>query len=290
MKMRTTKVIFLTLASVFLSGAVMADHTPDHVTGHTGKGPTDPETGKPDATELAKKTQNPVSDMISFQFQNNTFFEVGPDGRTQNVLLVQPVIPMSMNEDWNFIARPIIPIINQPAMGPDQNRNGGLGNIQFQGFFSPKKPIGGWILGVGPYVEFPTNSNPDGQFGTDNWSAGAAFVALKMNGPWVVGGLLTHLSSYYGNDPETNLTGFQPIVNYNLKEGWYVSYSPVWNLDWTADSNNQWTIPVGGGVGRVFHVGKQPLNFKVSAYNMVESPDNGSDWQLQCVLTFLFPK
>jgi hypothetical protein len=290
MKMRTTKVIFLMVACVFLSGAVMADHTPDHVTGHTGKGPTDPETGKPDATELAKKTQNPVSDMISFQFQNNTFFEVGPDGRTQNVLLVQPVIPMSMNDDWNFIARPIIPIINQPAMGPDQNRNGGLGNIQFQGFFSPKKPIGGWILGVGPYVEFPTNSNPDGQFGTDNWSAGAAFVALKMNGPWVVGGLLTHLSSYYGNDPETNLTGFQPIVNYNLKEGWYVSYSPVWNLDWTADSNNQWTIPVGGGVGRVFHVGKQPLNFKVSAYNMVESPDNGSDWQLQCVLTFLFPK
>jgi hypothetical protein len=86
------------------------------------------------------------------------------------------------------------------------------------------------------------------------------------------------------------LTGFQPIVNYNLKEGWYLNYSPVWTLDWTEDSNNQWTIPVGGGVGKVFHVGKQAINAKVGSYYMVESPANGPDWQLQCQLTFLFPK
>jgi hypothetical protein len=247
-------------------------------------------TAKNDATELAKQSQNPVANLISLQFQWNTYFQTGPQEKTQNVLLVQPVIPMSMNEDWNFIARPIIPLIDQPAMTDSMNRNCGLGNIQFEGFFSPKKPVGGWILGVGPYFEFPTNSNPDGQFGTDNWSAGAAFLALKMEGPWVVGGLLTHLSSYYGNDPETNLTGFQPIVNYNFDDGWYLNYSPVWTIDWTEDSNNQWTVPIGGGVGRVFHVGKQAINAKVGSYYMVESPADGPDWQLQCVLTFLFPK
>jgi len=240
------------------------------------------------ATDLAKQTQNPVADLISLPLQNNTFFDTGPHDKTQNVLLVQPVIPMGMNEDWNFIARPIIPLIDQPAMTNSQDRDFGLGNTQFQGFFSPKKPVGDWILGIGPYLEFPTNS--DDQFGSDNWSAGPAFVALQMKGKWVYGALFTHLWSYSGSDPEVNLTGFQPIVNYNLEDGWYIKYSPVWNINWSADSNNQWTIPVGGGVGKVLHVGKQAVNISLAAYHMVESPANGPDWQLQFQLQFLFPK
>ena len=285
-----TKIFFLwVLVSMLLANVVSAADAPPAETPTAGSAPAQP-AAKNDATELAKKTQNPVADLISLPLQNNTFFEVGPDGRTQNILLVQPVIPVSLNDDWNLINRPIIPIINQPAFTEEQNRHWGFGNIQLQEFFSPKEPVNGWILGVGPYLEFPTNSNPDNQFGTDNWSAGAAFVALKMEGPWVVGGLFTHLSSYYGNDPEKNLTGFQPIVNYNLEDGWYLKYSPVWNLDWTADSNDQWTIPVGAGFGKVFHLGKQPINASVAAYHMVESPSNGPDWQLQCQLQFLFPK
>ena len=287
--MRTKQVLLLAFVSVLLTGVVSAADPPPTEPAAAGTAPAQP-AAEHDATELAKQTQNPVADLISLPLQNNTYFEVGPNGSTQNILLVQPVIPVSLNEDWNLINRPIIPIINQPAMTDDQNRHWGMGNVQLQEFFSPKKPVGGWILGVGPYLEFPTNSNPDGQFGTDNWSAGAAFVALRMEGPWVYGGLFTHLSSYYGNDPETNLTGFQPIVNYNLEDGWYLNYSPVWNLDWTEDSNNQWTIPIGGGVGKVFHIGKQAINAKVGSYYMVESPDNGPDWQLQCQLQFLFPK
>jgi len=288
--MKTNKLWLVLLVGVFLTGVVSAADVPPAETTTTGSAAAQPPAGKHDATDLAKQTQNPVADLISLPLQNNTFFEVGPDGRTQNVLLVQPVIPVSLNEDWNLINRPIIPIINQPAFTDDQNRNGGLGNIQLQEFFSPKELVGGWILGFGPYLEFPTNSNPDGQFGTDNYSAGPAFVALQMKGPWVYGALFTHLWSYHGNDPETNLTGIQPIVNYNLNDGWYVKYSPVWNIDWTADSNNQWTVPIGAGVGKVFHIGKQAINASVASYYMVESPDNGPDWQLQCQLQFLFPK
>ena len=286
--MKTNKHLIL-LVSVLLAGLVSAADPAPATPAAADSAPVQP-AAKDSASELAKQTQNPVADLISLPFQNNTFFEVGPDGRTQNVLLVQPVIPVGLNDDWNLINRPIIPIINQPAMTDDQNRNGGLGNIQYQGFFSPKKPVGGWILGFGPYLEFPTNSNPDGQFGTDNYSAGPAFVALRMKGPWVYGALFTHLWSYHGNDPEVNLTGFQPIVNYNLKDGWYLKYSPMWNIDWTADSNNQWTIPVGGGFGKVFHLGKQPVNASITSYYMVESPAGGPDWQLQCQLQFLFPK
>ncbi|MHC4315456.1 MAG: transporter, partial [Planctomycetota bacterium] len=96
------------------------------------------------ATDLAKKTQNPISDLTSLPFQYNTFFETGPKAKTQNVLLIQPVIPLSLNDDWNLIARPIIPLLEQPPMMDGQNRNHGLGNIQFQGFFSPKDKVGDW--------------------------------------------------------------------------------------------------------------------------------------------------
>jgi hypothetical protein len=241
-------------------------------------------------TDLAKQTQNPVADLISLPFQNNTFFKTGPKGRTQNQLLIQPVIPIELNKDWNFIARPIIPLLNQPPFTDSQKRNFGLGNIQFQGFFSPKKKVCDWIVGFGPALEFPTNSGPDGRFGSDNWSAGPAFVALQMKGNWVYGGLLTQLWSYGGSDPEVNVTAFQPFINYNLKNGWYLSTSPIISANWAAKSSQQWTIPVGGGVGRVFKIGKQPVNASLRAYYNVQSPRNGSDWQLQLQMQFLFPK
>jgi len=243
------------------------------------------------ATDLAKAAQNPVADMISLPILYKTFFETGPKGKTQNTLLVQPVIPFNLNDDWNFIARPIIPLIGQPPLTDTQNRNHGLGNIQFQSFFSPKEKVGDWILGFGPYLEFPTNSGPDGRFGSDNWSAGPAFVGLKIDGPWVYGGLVTHLWSYHGNDPEVNSTSFQPFINYNMKDGWYLSTSPTITANWSeGDSDNQWTVPIGGGIGRVFKIGGQPVNAAIKAYHNLESPRNGSDWQLLFKIQLLFPK
>ena len=248
------------------------------------------EPGEDEIAELARATQNPVADLISLPFQYNVFFETGPKGGTQNVLLVQPVLPFHLNEDWNFIARPIIPLINQPPFSDSQNRNHGLGNVQFQGYFSPKEPVGDWIVGFGTALEFPTNSGPDGRFGKDNWSAGPGFVALQMKGPWVFGGLFFHLWDYHGNDPETNVSSFQPIVNYNLNDGWYLSSAPVITYDWSAETNQKMTVPIGGGIGRVFRVGKQPINTSLRAYHNVEAPRHGADWQLQFQVQFLFPK
>jgi hypothetical protein len=234
------------------------------------------------AGDLAKKSQNPVADMVSLPLQNNTYFNTGPESnRTQNVLLVQPVIPFEVNPTWNFIARPIIPLINQPAYVSTQDREFGMGNIQFQGFFSPKEPVGGWIVGVGPYMEFPTNSGPDNRFGSDNWSAGPAFLALKIAGPWVYGGLVTQLWSYAGNDAEVNQTAIQPFLNYNLEDGWYLSTAPTIIANWSAASSPQWTIPIGGGIGKILQIGGQPVNASLRAYHNVEAPPTGADWQLQ---------
>jgi hypothetical protein len=250
------------------------------------------EAGGGSAGDLAKKSQNPVADMISLPLQYNTYLNTGPEGnRTQDVLLIQPVMPINLNDTWNFIARPIIPVLNQPPYTPAQDREYGFGNVQFQGFFSPKDEVGGWILGVGPYLEFPTNSNPDNRFGSDNFSAGPALIALQMKGPWVYGGLFTQLWSYAGNDAEVNQTAIQPFVNYNLKDGWYLTTGPTIIANWSAaDSDDRWTIPVGGGIGKIHHIGKQPINAKVAGYYNVEAPRSAGDWQLQFQLQFLFPK
>lgn len=255
-----------------------------------GEGTASSEASTDNATELAKAAQNPVADMISLPFQWNSYFGTGPDNRTQNTLVIQPVIPFHLNKDWNLIARPIIPLMEMPPLTDAQNRNHGLGNIQLQTYFSPAEKVGDWILGFGPCFEFPTNSGPDNRFGSDNWSAGPAFVALQMNGPWVYGGLVNHLWSVYGNEPEVNITTIQPFVNYNMQGGWYLSANPIITANWNAHDSQTWTIPVGGGIGKVFKIDNQPMNASLKVYHLAQSPRTGSELQIQFQLQFLFPK
>ena len=75
------------------------------------------------AEELAKLAQNPVGNLISVPFQNNTNLNFGPEKGTQNILNIQPVIPISINKEWNIITRTIVPVISMPSLGPDIDSN-----------------------------------------------------------------------------------------------------------------------------------------------------------------------
>jgi hypothetical protein len=174
------------------------------------------------ATELAKKLQNPVSDLVSVPFQNNFNFGVGPDDDMQFVLNIQPVIPQHITGEWNWIHRPIIPVIDQPAPVDAF----GLGDIQYQGFLSPAKP-GKLIWGVGPVFQFP--SATDDQLGTEKWCAGPGVVGLRMDGPWVYGALANNIWSFAGDDAraDVNQMLIQPFVNYNLGRGLAVGTAPI---------------------------------------------------------------
>ena len=214
--------------------------------------------GEASAAELAKQTQNPISDLISIPFENNFGFGAGADGEFRYDLIIKPVIPMSLGEKWNWINRLIMPISSQPNLGQDGIGEAcGIGDVQYQGFLSPAKP-GKFIWGIGPVLEFPTAS--EDELGSEKWSAGAGFVALRMDGPWVYGGLINNLWSYAGDGDRQNVNRMtlQPFVNYNLPKGWYLTSSPVMTANWEADSNEAWTIPIGGGLGRVVRIGKLP--------------------------------
>jgi len=241
-----------------------------------------------DEAELAKAAHNPVASMISLPFQNNTNFGFGPEDGTQNLLNIQPVWPISISENWNLVTRTIVPVLSQPEMMPGGDRTFGLGDISFTAFFSPAKP-GKVIWGAGPVFLLPTAT--DDVLGSDKWGMGPSVVILTMPGHWVVGSLFSNVWSFAGSgDHDINIFTWQYFINYNLPKGWYLCSAPIITANWKADSGNKWIVPFGGGFGRIFRIGKQPLNAAAQAFYNVKKPDFGPDWTLRLQLQFLFPK
>lgn len=249
------------------------------------------------ADDLAKASQNPVGDIISVPFEL-WHYEGMPADASATALLAKPVYPVNLGK-INLINRLIVPYLGVEAdldtldlgkleVPADDNRRTGFGNVQYQAFFTPAEP-GDVIWGLGPVLEFPTNTNG---LGSDKWSAGAAAVVLAMPGKWVLGALAQNIWSFAGSSSasDVNKFTFQYFVNYNLTDGWYLSSTPIITADWEKPSDNRWTVPFGGGVGRLVRFGNQPVDFKVQAFKNVISPDNGPDWSVMGFVKFLFPK
>ena len=249
-----------------------------------GDGIVDP--GEDETAELARAVQNPVASLISLPFQNNTDFNFGPNDETLNTLNIQPIWPFELNESWNLITRTIVPVVSQPEISPGQGRETGLGDTTFTAFLSPKDS-GRWIWGAGPVVLIPTNT--DDRLGADEWGLGPSLVVLTMPGQWVVGSLFSNVWDING-DTDVNLFTWQVIANYNLEDGWYLTSSPIITADWEASSGDKWTVPIGGGGGRIFRVGTQPMNASFQYFYNVEKPSFVGDWTIRAQLQFMFPK
>lgn len=241
------------------------------------------------AAELAKKLANPVAALISVPIQYNydTDYGVNDDG-TKQFVNVQPVIPISISENWNVISRTILPLIDQQDIPPGTDKSG-VGDVVQSLFFSPKAPTsGGIIWGAGPVALIPTAS--DKVLGGEKWGAGPTAVALKQGGPWTVGFLGNHIWSFAGEDEraEINATLLQPFVSYITKTKTTLGVVTESTYDWT---NEEWSVPVIVQVAQLFKIGPQIMQFLVGAKYWADSPDAGPEgWGGRAQLTFLFPK
>jgi len=123
------------------------------------------------------------------------------------------------------------------------------------------------------------------------WGLGPTFVALTMQGPWVIGGLVNNIWSVGGQEarPDVNQFLFQYFINYNMKAGWYLTMSPILTADWKAEDGEEWTVPFGGGFGKIFKLGRLPVNGSATVYYNAVRPEFGADWSLRLQLAFLFP-
>lgn len=270
----------------------------------------------PDQEALAKAAQNPIASMISIPIQWNATpgtqwapNSVDPDAKhdkVMNVVNVQPVFPFKLSEEWTLVTRTIVPFLSVPFADPEfglnqggesyvvrwnEESNVGVGDINPTGFFVPTMK-GNFTVGFGPTLSAPVSNAP---ISTGKWAAGPAVVVVYTKGPWVVGGLANNMWSFAGDDDrdEVNKMLIQPFINYNLPKGWYVSFSPIITADWENEDNG-WTIPVGAGVGRVFTLGKQPINVSLHAYYNAVKPEIGGeellgDWTIRTQVQFLIP-
>ena len=258
------------------------------------------------ADDLAKQSQNPLGTIISVPFENNFYSGIGPSESSLYALNMKPAYPVDIGQ-WSLINRFILPAIYSegqdgpvpPGVGIDAGYAGiielaqgsafGLGDLTYQAFFSPKDS-GNWIWGVGPALVLPTAT--EDRYASEKWSAGPVFVALSMPGSWLYGVLAQNVWSFAGDSsaPDVNSLLFQYFLNYNLNDGWYLTSTPVITANWEASSDNQWTIPLGGGVGRLVKHGKLPVDYKLTVYKHIERPEFGAKWNVQFTIKLLFPK
>lgn len=244
------------------------------------------EQGEDEIAEMARAVQNPVASLISLPFQNNTTFKWGPQEEVLNVTNIQPVLPFTLGQKWNLITRTIFPLISQPAILPDQDRIFGLGPTVFSSFLSPSK-ASKFIWGGGFALQIPTETND--RLGPGVWGLGPSVVLVGMPGDFVVGALLNNIWSL-GGDTKVNFLFTQWFVNYNMSNGWYLTSAPIITANWEADEGNKWTVPLGGGAGKIFRMGSQPMNLNFQIYYNVASPEFGGKWNSRIQLQFMFPK
>ena len=143
---------------------------------------------------------------------------------------------------------------------------------------------------MGPSIALPTAT--DDQLGTGKWSAGPTVVLLAQPKPWSLGILLRQIWSFAGDDDRADVSQsmIQPFVNFNMSGGWFLFSDPAITGNLKAKSGSQWTVPLGGGVGRLFTIGKQPINTRFGGFYNVERPEGAPDWALKLTIQLLFPK
>jgi hypothetical protein len=237
--------------------------------------------------DLAKKLQNPVASLISVPLQFNYDEPIGPKKAARLTLNIQPVIPITLNEDWNLIVRTILPLTYNESSRDGQPYKFGTGDTVQSLFFSPKQPVNGWILAVGPVFLWPTAS--DDSLGSSQWGAGPTALALKQDSGWTYGILANHLWSYVGpkSRQDVNATFIQPFISYTWPTATTIGLNTETTYDWT---NKQWTVPVNLSVSQLVKFGGQPVSFSLGSRYYAEGPSGGPEWGARFTITFLFPK
>ena len=274
MKTCNTRLISLAVSAVFLWIAAYAS---DQAVAQP------PDSKAEGGGDLRAAVQNPVGAMYSLPLKLTMDFGA-PDGSAY-FFNINPVIPVTVG-DWNLINRALIPAVVSvdgfiqgtpgiPEGVPSEDRKTGLGDINYSLFFSPAK-ASGFIWGLGPSINLPTASKD--QLGSGKWSAGPTGVLL--------------IWSFAGDDDRSSVNQMliEPFINYNLDGGWYLISDMILTANWNASSSQRWTVPLGGGAGKLFKIGNQPINSRLEAYYNVVTPDAGPDWQVVFTFQFLFPK
>ncbi len=238
------------------------------------------------SAELAKKLANPISDLVSVPIQFNWEQNVGPNEQTRFILNIQPVMPFALNEDWNLIARVIVPLVSQPVLFEGGSPAFGVSDIFTSFFFSPSRS--GLTWGVGPAISLPSTTIPT--LGTEKWSAGPTAVALKQTGSWTYGALLNQVWSFSGNPDrsDVNQMFLQPFLAFQATKTITVTIQSETTANWEV-TEGRWTVPINVLLSKLSTFGPFPASYQVGVGGFPVHPDGGPSWKVRGAIFILLP-
>lgn len=239
--------------------------------------------------DIARESENPIGNLTIVPFQSYTNFGFGPHNGTQEVLEIEPVVPVHINSDWTIINRAIFPIVWNPSLSPAPSVPQAIAPTNYSAFLSPSHSVDGWTWGVGPIVQIPTATSLT--VGSNVWGLGPTAVVVKTTEHVVAGVLVNDISSLGGTSgPGGNRYAtflLEPFFNYNLSDGWFLNTAPLITADWDMPGR-KWQVPIGGEIGRIVRIGKLPVKFDVGAYYNVATPQYGARRSLKTLVAFIF--
>ena len=247
---------------------------------------TKPASPSNEAAELAKKLANPIASLISVPFQNNTFYGIGSLKGTQNVLNIQPVVPIKLNENLNLITRYIIPIVTQYNLTGEGSSQSGLSDATVSAFLSPSKTGNGVTWGAGPAFLVPIAT--DSYLGTGKFGIGPTAVILKQTNGFTFGALANQIWSVAGEADRAAVSQLfvQPFFTFNWKSGAGIGVVGSITQNWETKINTTTiTVPFTG----ITKFGKQIIQLAVGPqFPVTGNPIASFGWRAQ--LTLIFPK
>jgi hypothetical protein len=249
--------------------------------------------GGENAADLAQKLSNPVASLVSVPFQFNYDSKIGADERGHRLTMnLQPVVPVSINDDWTMISRTILPVTSQADIAPGSGSQSGLGDITQSLFFSPKQPTaGGIIWGVGPAFLLPTAT--DDLLGAKKWGLGPTFVMLKQTHGFTFGLLANQIWSVANvknnrDRPPLSSLFLQPFVSFTTPTAWTYTVNAESTYDWHA---HQAALPLNFSVGKLTRLGRTPVSFTGGIrYWAAKTDSSPRGWGYRFVVALLFPK
>jgi len=242
-------------------------------------------------TGVSKEVENPVTRRITVPLRYEADFLDGPYNKTKDTFSIDhAVLPFHLTDDWALITRTKLPAIVQPPKKLGDHWAAGLSNGYTTFFLSPEHGEG-LYWGVGPVLYYPSATNS--VVGVNKWGSGPSAAFIKEDeSPWVFGAVANNIWSFGGppgSSDRTNQLLLNPFVSYHFDEGWSVGSSPNITTNWI-NSGGKWTLPVGGGFGKVVRFGEQPIKLDLDAYyNAIRPKATNETWMLQVTVTFQFP-
>jgi len=237
------------------------------------------------AADAAAQANNPLANMTALNFQDYYIGKLTESDDRANQFWLRYAKPFSVGKT-NWLLRASLPVYSYPV-GASGNTETGLSDLNLFAAYLFDTGNPAVSFGLGPQLTAPTATKDE--LGSEKWSAGFANVLFNAESKvFQYGYLLTWQASFAGNSDRSNVNvaAFQPFAFLQLGGGTYLRAAPIWmyNLE-----NDDYSMPLGVGIGQVMKRGKTVYNFFVEPqFSVADRGPGQPDWQIFFALNLQF--